>query len=94
MIDIPIIGTLEEASKEALQNFNIDFGLQLSELSETHRKGWESDGIYEGSFITEINDENINSVNDAQRALEKYSNKVLRIAVVKTNGEKVMYRFR
>ena len=94
MIEIPIIGTLEEASKEALQNLNIEFGLQLSELSETHRKGWESDGIYEGSFVTEINDENINSVNDAQRALEKYSNKVLRIAVVKTNGEKVMYRFR
>jgi Do/DeqQ family serine protease len=94
MIDIPIIGTLEEASKEALQNFNIDFGLQLSELSETHRKDWESDGIYEGSFVTEINDVKINSINDAQRALKKYSNKVLRIALVKNNGEKVVYRFR
>ena len=36
----------------------------------------------------------INSINDAQRALEKYSNAVLRIALVKNNGEKVVYRFR
>ena len=68
--------------------------MQLSELSETHRKDWESDGIYEGSFVTEINDVKINSINDAQRALKKYSNKVLRIALVKNNGEKVVYRFR
>ena len=94
MIDIPIIGTLEEPSKVTLESLNIDFGLQLSELSETHREDWESDGIYEGSFVTEINDLKIKSINDAQRALEKYSNKVLRIAIVKTNGEKVMYRFR
>ena len=93
-INIPIIGTLKEVSKEALQNLDIDFGLQLLELSETHRNDWESDGIYEGNFVTEINGMKINSINDVQRALEKYSNKVLRIALIKSNGEKVMYRFR
>lgn len=93
-INVPIIGTLKEPSKKARQNLDISFGLQLSELSETYRKEWELDGIYEGSFVTEINDIKINSVNDAQRALEKYSNKVLRIAIVKNNGEKVMFRFR
>ena len=93
-IDIPIIGTLKEVSKKTLESKDIDYGLQLSKLSETHRKDWESDGISEGSFVTQINDIKINSINDAQRALEKYSNKVLRIALVKNNGEKVVYRFR
>ncbi|MGB2143986.1 MAG: S1C family serine protease [Flavobacteriaceae bacterium] len=93
-IDIPILGTLKEVPKQALERLDIDYGLQLSELSETHREDWESDGISEGSFVTQINDIKINSINDAQRALEKYSNKVLRIALVKNNGEKVVYRFR
>ena len=93
-IDIPIIGVLQEPTREALDSLDIDYGLQVSELSETHRKDWESDGVSEGSFVTEINDVKINSINDAQRALEKYSNKVLRIALVKNNGEKVVYRFR
>jgi Do/DeqQ family serine protease len=93
-IAIPILGTLQEPSKKALKNLNIDYGLLILELSETHREDWESDGISEGSFVTEINDVKINSINDAQRALEKYSNKVLRIALVKNNGEKVVYRFR
>ena len=93
-IAIPILGTLQEPSKKVLKNLNIDYGLLISELSETHREDWESDGISEGSLVTEINDVKINSINDAQRALEKYSNKVLRIALVKNNGEKVVYRFR
>jgi Do/DeqQ family serine protease len=93
-IAIPILGTLQEPSKKVLKNLNIDYGLLISELSETHREDWESDGISEGSFVTEINDVKINSINDAQRALEKYSNKVLRIALVKNNGEKVVCRFR
>jgi len=93
-IDIPILGTLKEVPKQALERLDIDYGLQLSELSETHREDWESDGISEGSFVTQINDIKINSINDAQRALEKYSNKVLRIALVKNNGEKVVYLFR
>jgi Do/DeqQ family serine protease len=93
-IAIPILGTLQEPSKKALKNLNIDYGLLISELSETHREDWESDGISEGSLVTEINDVKINSINDAQRALKKYSNKVLRIVLVKNNGEKVVYRFR
>ena len=89
-IAIPVLGTLQEPSKEVLNNLGIDYGLEVSELSED----WESDGISEGSIVTEINDVKLKSVNDAQRALEKYSNKVFRIALVKNNGEKVVYRFR
>ncbi|MDC1540523.1 PDZ domain-containing protein, partial [Flavobacteriaceae bacterium] len=93
-IDVPIIGVLQEPTKEDLDHLNIDHGLKLSELSEMHRKDWEMDGISEGSIVTAINDIKINSINDAQRALEKYSNAVLRIALVKNNGEKMVYRFR
>ena len=93
-INIPIIGILQEPTKDDLKNLNIKHGLKLSELSEMHRKDWEMDGISEGSIVTAINDIKINSINDAQRALEKYSNNVLRLALVKNNGEKVVYRFR
>jgi hypothetical protein len=68
--------------------------LEVISLSKNHQKDWESDGVYKGSFVTEINDISIISINDAQRALEKYSNKVLRLSIVKNNGEKVVYRFR
>ena len=93
-IDIPILGILQETTKETLNKLNTTYGLKLIELSNTRRKEWESDGISEGSIVTEINDIKINSINDAQLALEKYSNKILRIALVKNNGEKVVYRFR
>ncbi|MDA9002154.1 trypsin-like peptidase domain-containing protein [Flavobacteriaceae bacterium] len=93
-IEIPIIGALQEPEKKALKAVNLDYGLEVVSLSENNRKDWESDGIFVGSFVTEINDISINSINDAQRALEKYSNKVLRLSVVKNNGEKVVYRFR
>ena len=85
---------MQEPTKDDLKNLNIKHGLKLSELSEMHRKDWEMDGISEGSIVTAINDIKINSINDAQRALEKYSNNVLRLALVKNNGEKVVYRFR
>jgi Do/DeqQ family serine protease len=93
-INIPIIGILQEPTKDDLKDLNIKHGLKLSELSEMHRKDWEMDGISEGSIVTAINDIKINSINDAQRVLEKYSNNVLRLALVKNNGEKVVYRFR
>ena len=93
-INIPIIGALKQPSKQTLKAVKLDYGLEVISLSEIHKKDWEADGIFEGSFVTEINDISINSINDAQRALEKYSNKVLRLSIVKKNGEKVVYRFR
>ena len=94
VIEIPVIGALQEPEKKALKSVNLDYGLEVISLYEDNRKDWESDGIYVGSFVTEINDISINSVSDAQRALEKYSNKVIRLSIVKNNGEKVVYRFR
>ena len=93
-IDIPIIGTLKQPSKQTLKAVKLDYGLEVISLSKIHKKDWEADGIFKGSFVTEINDISINSINDAQRAIEKYSNKVLRLSVVKKNGEKVVYKFR
>ena len=94
VIEIPVIGTLQEPEKKALKSVNLEYGLEVISLSENNRKDWESDGIYVGSFVTEINDISINSINDAQKALLKYSNNVIRLSIVKNNGEKVVYRFR
>ena len=93
-INIPIIGTLKETTKKQLERLDISYGLQLLSLSDMHREDWESDGITEGSIVTAINDIKIKSITDAQRALDKYSNKVLRMSIVKNNGENVVYRFR
>tara|TARA_B110000483_G_C18184604_1_gene538373 strand:- start:543 stop:1940 length:1398 start_codon:yes stop_codon:yes gene_type:complete len=93
-IQIPIIGVLKQPSKETLKDVNLDYGLELLSLSKTHKKDWEADGVFEGSFVTEINDISIKSINDAHKALEKYSNEVIKLSVVKKNDEKVVYRFR
>ena len=41
-----------------------------------------------------INDIKVNSISDAKKALSEYSNRVLRLTVIKNNGEKMAYRFR
>jgi Do/DeqQ family serine protease len=93
-IDIPMLGILQEPKKEELEALNLDYGLQLQELSEANIEDWKSDGVFKGSMVTEINDISINSISEAQTALETYNNRVLRLSIVKINGEKVVYRFR
>ena len=93
-IYIPIIGTLKEINNEELKNKGNDYGLEIQELSDYYKQEWISDGVDKGSLVIAINDIKVNTVSDAKRALNKNSEKVSRISIIKNNGEKMVYRFR
>ena len=91
---VPVVGTLKEVSKKELKKLDLDYGLKISSLSNSYRDEYKSDGVNEGSIVTAINGVKINSIEDANTILTKYSNKIYKVEIVKNNGEKVNYRFR
>ncbi|MEC8247997.1 MAG: trypsin-like peptidase domain-containing protein [Bacteroidota bacterium] len=93
-IDIPVIGTLAELKAEELKKYGHDYGLKLIELSQYYKEEWISDGVDKGSLITAINDVKLNTIADVKKALNKNSDQVKRITIIKNNGEKMVYRFR
>ena len=93
-IDIPIIGTLAELKAEELKKYGHDYGLKLIELSQYYKEEWISDGVDKGSLITAINDVKLNTIADVKKALNKSSDQIRRITIIKNNGEKMVYRFR
>ena len=93
-IYVPIIGTLKELSTNDLKKKNIEFGLELQSLSEYYKQEWISDGVGEGSIIIGINDIKVNSINDVKKALGNNNEMVIKISIIKNNGEKMVYRFR
>ncbi|MEC8723905.1 MAG: trypsin-like peptidase domain-containing protein [Bacteroidota bacterium] len=93
-IDIPIIGTLAELKAEELKKYGHDYGLKLIELSQYYKEEWISDGVDKGSLITAINDVKLNTIADVKKALNKSSDRIKRITIIKNNGEKMVYRFR
>ena len=92
-IDIPIIGTLVELKAEELKKYGHDYGLKLKELSQYYKEEWISDGVDKGSLITAINDVKLNTIADVKKALNKSSDQIKRITIIKNNGEKMVYRF-
>lgn len=93
-IDVPFIGTLKELSPSELKKRNSDYGLELQNLSEKYKTDWKEDGVDKGALVVSINNIKVNSIADVKSALSEYSNSVFQISVVKTNGEKLAYRFR
>ena len=93
-IDIPVIGTLAELKAEELKKYGHDYGLKLIELSQYYKEEWISDGVDKGSLIIAINDVKLNTIADVKKALNKSSDQVKRITIIKNNGEKMVYRFR
>ena len=93
-IDVGKIGVLKEASKTELKKLGVDYGLKISSLDANLYDEWKDDGVDEGSVVVSINGMKVNSLLTAEKALRKYDNKLYRVEIVKTNGEKVNYRFR
>ena len=93
-IDVGKIGVLKEASKTELKKLGVDYGLKISSLDANLYDEWKDDGVDEGSIVVSINGMKVNSLLTAEKALRKYDNKLYRVEIVKTNGEKVNYRFR
>ena len=67
----------------------------ISELSNRYKDEWKADGVDKGSIVTAINGVKLNSIDQVEQIISKRTNyEPMRIEIVKSNGEKVNYRFR
>ena len=90
----PTIGVLKNANPKELKKYGADYGVKISELSERNKEYWLQNGVKEGTIITAINGQKVNSVEDVNRI--KNSNKSygpLSIELINEKGEKERYRF-
>ncbi|MCT4628680.1 trypsin-like peptidase domain-containing protein [Winogradskyella sp.] len=97
LLEIPTIGVVKNISTEELKDFNLDYGLKISRLTESPRleSYWRKNGVEEGSIITRLNGKKLYSIDDAQKALKSRSyNEPLQIEIINKQGEKVVYNFR
>ncbi|MDY2587690.1 trypsin-like peptidase domain-containing protein [Winogradskyella aquimaris] len=88
------IGYVKNASKQELKEFDVDYGVKISEFNDNYKSDWYNAGVEEGSIITKINGKKLYSVDDVQTAIKTRGyNKPLLIEIINKNGEKVIYRF-
>lgn len=91
-----LIGILKEPSKNELKKYNIDFGIQIQELTNNPkiRDAWIKNGVQNGTIVTKINNEKIYTIDDVERikaSLSPYDS--VAIEIINKNGEKEKYYF-
>ncbi len=92
---LPTVGQVKNASAKELKKYKAKNGIKIIQLNENYAHYWKKNGIKEGSIITSINDQKINSVDDAQKIIKNQSpQEPLRIELINENGEKERYYFR
>ena len=92
---LPLVGMVKNAKREDLKKFKATNGVKIIDLNEEYKEYWTKNGVKEGSIITSINEQKINTVDDVQDALKNRSPyEPLRIELINTNGEKERYNFR
>ncbi|WP_166964450.1 S1C family serine protease [Yeosuana marina] len=92
---LPMVGQVKNAKKEDLKKFKVSNGIKIVQLDSKYADYWINNGVKEGSIITAINDEKIETVDDAQKIIKNRSSyDPLRIELINTNGEKERYNFR
>jgi len=94
-IIIPMVGQVKNAKPEDLKKYKATHGVKITEFSQRNAEEWEKYGVKEGAIITAINDQKINSVDDAQNIIKNLSRyEPLKIELINSNGEKERYFFR
>ena len=94
-VELPIIGVVKNAKDEDLKKFKIKNGIKISRLDNSFARNWKANGIDEGCIITAINDEKVNTVEDAQRIIDnKEFNEPLKFEIINKYGEKENYYWR
>ncbi|GGW65114.1 Do/DeqQ family serine protease [Winogradskyella epiphytica] len=92
---LPTIGVIKNATKQDLKQNRTDYGVKILEFDENTKQYWNRNGVEEGSIVTKINGRKLNSVDDAQTALNmREFNEPLQIEVINNAGEKIIYNFR
>ncbi len=92
---LPYVGQIKNAKPKDLKKYSTENGVKISILNEKYSEYWTKNGIEEGSIITAVNDENVNSVDDVKDIIENMSTyDSFRLELINKDGEKERYNFR
>lgn len=83
---------LKNIPKQTKSKYNIDYGVLV--VKNENYALYKNLGINEGYIITDINDQKINSVDDIAKLQQKYGDKISKISVINTNGQKESFIFK
>ena len=93
---IPQLGTLKPASKDDLKTFNTNHGVRLAELTriDYYKKYWNRIGIHEGVIVTNIDGNDIHTIEDVESIMSRKSQyDPITIELINKDGEKERYSF-
>lgn len=92
---MPLVGEVKNAKPSDLKKLKASNGVKIISLNEKYGDYWRKNGVNEGSIITSVNDFEVNSVDDIQKALKNQSDyDSLRIELINSKGEKDRFNFR
>jgi Do/DeqQ family serine protease len=83
---------LKNIPKQAKEKYNIEYGVLV--VKNENYALFKNLGINAGYIITEINDQKVNSVDDISRLEQKYGDKISKISIINTKGQKESFIFR
>lgn len=83
---------LKNIPKQDKEKYKIDYGVLV--VKNENYALFKNLGINSGYVITEINDQKITSVDDIAKLQQKYGDKISKISVINTNGQKESFIFR
>lgn len=92
---LPYVGQIKNAKPKDLKKYSAENGVKISILNEKYSEYWTKNGIEEGSIITSVNDEKVNSVDDVKNIIENMTSyDSFRLELINKDGEKERYNFR
>ena len=83
---------LKNIPKQIKEKYKIDYGVLV--VKNENYALYKNLGINTGYVITEINDLKVNSVDDVSKLQQKYGDKINKISVINTKGQKESFIFR
>lgn len=92
---MPLVGVIKNTNKKDLKKFKLNNGVKIIRLNNEYAKYWKQNGIMEGTIITAINGQDVNTIDDVQNILKSKSPyEPLQIELINGQGEKERYNFR
>ncbi len=82
---------LKNIPKQAKEKYKIENGVLV--VKNDNYSLYKNLGINEGYVITEINGEKINSIDDISKLQQKYGDKITKISLINTQGQKESFIF-
>jgi len=93
--ELPILGRVRNANPEDLKKFNTKNGIKIAQLNNQYSRNWKANDIEEGCIVTAINGVKVNSVDEAQKLIDRKSDdEPLKFEIINKNGQKENFFWR